>query len=128
VALAGRSPPADPDAFESYEISLLGAKFFYENLVPPAALLIPVDSRTFASPTGDHEYVFYRMGGLSWMMPYAAGLYALAVQVDPSITPDRFWTSAEQTARPIRVQHNGKTYYPGKMIDPVALIKALQHP
>ena len=46
-------------------------------------LLVPMDSRTTASPTGPQDYVFYRSGGTSWTAPYLAGLYALACQVKP---------------------------------------------
>jgi hypothetical protein len=65
------------------------------------------------------------MGGVSWMMPFSAGLYALAVQVDPNLTLDQFWKLAFSTAEPLEVMHAGTTYKIGKLINPPALIAAL---
>jgi hypothetical protein len=89
-------------------------------------LLVPMDSRTTASPGGPDEYVFYREGGWSWSIPYIAGVYALAAQVKPSITPDEFWSLALETGRTIQLQHNGETIAFGPILDPAALIKSLQ--
>jgi hypothetical protein len=85
-----------------------------------------MDSRTTASETGSNEYVFHRIGGYSWAIPYIAGVYALAVQVDPAITPERFWALAVQTGRTIELNYNGETMPLGPIIDPVALISTLQ--
>jgi hypothetical protein len=85
-----------------------------------------MDSRTTASPTGNTEYVFYREGGWSWSIPYIAGVYVLACQADPEITPDRFWQTAMKTGRTVSIQHEGKTYSLGPIIDPVALIDAIR--
>jgi subtilisin family serine protease len=124
----GRAPLADPDKFESYEPGLWWAKDFY---IGPKnrfsdRLLVPMDSRTTASPTGTGEYVFYREGGWSWSIPYIAGVYALAAQAQPSITPDQFWSLAMKTGRTIQLQHNGETIPFGPIIDPVALIAAIR--
>ncbi len=62
-----------------------------------ATLLIPMDARTTAAPTGDGDYAFYRQGGWSWVAPYLAGLYALACQVKPEVTPEVFWETALAT-------------------------------
>jgi hypothetical protein len=124
----GRFPLAIPNAFESYEPGIFWASSFYahgdwySNF-----LLVPMDSRTTASPTGTEEYVFYREGGLSWATPYVAGVYALAVQVDPAITPEQFWTLALETGRTIDLDHDGQTISLGPIIDPVALVNALRN-
>jgi len=89
-------------------------------------LLIPMDSRTTASPSGISEYVFYRQGGWSWSIPYIAGLYALAAQVDPEITPERFWSLAIETGRTIELRHDGEIIPLGPIVDPMALIGTLQ--
>jgi hypothetical protein len=85
-----------------------------------------MDSRTTASPTGASDYVFYREGGWSWSIPYIAGAYALACQVDPKITPDRFYQTAMATGRTVQMAHSGKTYSLGPILDPVALIDAIK--
>ncbi len=122
----GREPLADPDQFESYEPGLWWAKQFYGEKRFSDRLLVPMDSRTTASPGGVDEYVFYREGGWSWSIPYIAGMYALAAQVKPVITPDEFWSLALTTGRTIELKHEGETISLGPILDPVALIAALQ--
>jgi len=122
----GRAPLADPDKFESYEPGIFWAKNFYAGGQFSDELLVPMDSRTTASPGGTDEYVFYRRGGLSWAIPYIAGVYALAAQVKPALTPDEFWQTAMKTGRTIELEHDGKTIPFGPILDPVALTTALQ--
>ncbi|HWQ54574.1 MAG TPA: hypothetical protein VN442_12895 [Bryobacteraceae bacterium] len=73
-------------------------------------------SRTGAGPGSNDEYTFFRTGGWSWSIPYIAGVYALAAEVDPMITPDRFWAAALKTGRRMQL---------GPIIDPVALMAEL---
>jgi hypothetical protein len=123
----GRSPLNDPNDFNSYEPGLWWQDYFYEsNLYSLDTLLIPMDSRTTASPNGTEDYVFYREGGWSWSIPYIAGTYALAAQVKPDITPEQFWETALQTGKTIQLQHDGKEYEFGVILDPQALIEALK--
>ncbi|MGB7538616.1 MAG: S8/S53 family peptidase [Anaerolineales bacterium] len=122
----GRAPLADPDAFVSYEPGLFWAKSYFQSQWLHDTMLVPMDSRTTASPTGVEDYVFYREGGLSWAIPYIAGVYALAAQVKPDITPKVFWSTALDTGRTIELSHEGRKYSFGVILDPVALIGALQ--
>ena len=89
-------------------------------------LLIPMDARTTASPTGNNDYVFYSVGGMSWTAPYLAGVYALACQIDPEITPEQFWSTTLQTGKTIQIEHGGKQYSFGIILDPQNLIAALK--
>jgi hypothetical protein len=93
----GREPMSDPDRMDSYESSLWGAH------TEGDVLFVPMDSRVTASPTGPEDYAFYRYGGHSWVPPYLAGLYALACQVEPNLTPERFWAAALETGTPLSV-------------------------
>lgn len=138
----GRNPLDDPNLFESYAPGLWWEQDFFAG--QPSAqhsglpadfysrasikqmLLVPMDSRTTASPTGTEDYVFYREGGWSWSIPYLAGMYALAAQVQPEITPEEFWATALKTGRTIQIQHDGKDYEFGVILDPQALIDALK--
>lgn len=132
----GRNPLDDPNRFESYVPGMGWEKDFYAGMTmnfypenPPVTtklLLVPMDSRTTASPTGVNDYVFYREGGWSWCVPYLAGTYALAVQVKPDITPEEFWATALETGKTIQLTHEGKDYSFGAILDPQALIAALQ--
>jgi hypothetical protein len=124
----GRHPLANPDVFESYEPCCSWAKDFYDREAPTrrGRLLAPMDSRTTASFTGTDAYFFGRIGGFSWVIPYIAGVYALAAQVEPQITPERFWALAMKTGRTIELEYKGEKRSFGPIIDPVALIGALQ--
>jgi hypothetical protein len=120
----GRSPMTDPDEFASYEPGLFWAQRYYRRPFW-LGLLVPMDSRATASPTGKNEFVFYRRGGFSWSVPYIAGLYALAAQIEPAITPQRFWEQALRTGRIIDYQHEGRSYRLAAIVDPPALMQAL---
>jgi membrane protease YdiL (CAAX protease family) len=122
VGLAGRSLLSDPDDFRSYDQSILSQIQYMDR---PDSLLIPVDSLTLAGASREDEYYFCRIGGLSWMMPFSAGLFALSLQVDPDLTLDQFWELAFQTAEPLEVFHDGTMYKIGKLVDPQALIAEL---
>ena len=123
----GREPLSDPNDFQSYEPAAWWEQSFYESGFPQDTLLIPMDARTTASPTGKEDYVFYSHGGMSWTVPYLAGMYALAAQVKPDITPDVFWETALQTGRTIQIQQEGKEYDFGVILDPQALIEAIKN-
>jgi subtilisin family serine protease len=120
----GRSPLADPEVFESYEPGLFLVRAF--SSYPNDCIWVPMDSRTTASPNGINEYVFYRQGGFSWAVPYIAGVYALAAQVEPDITPERFWKLAMKTGRTIELEHKGERRSFGPIIDPVRLIGSIK--
>jgi subtilisin family serine protease len=122
----GRAPLNNPDDFASYEPGLWLADGFYRGQRKWNQLWIPMDSRATASPAGSDEYVFYRQGGWSWSVPYIAGVYVLAAQVDPEITPERFWKLAMKTGCTIEVEHQGRKYELGPIVDPGALIDALE--
>jgi hypothetical protein len=124
----GREPPAEPNDFESYSPGLWRAKQFLAGQQPTGTLLVPMDSRTTGSPTGSQDYDFYRSGGWSWSIPYIAGAYVLAAQVDPDLTPDEFWRTALQTGTTIEIDHDGRTFSLGPILNPEALIAALSAP
>jgi subtilisin family serine protease len=122
----GRNPLANPEDVGSYLPGSWWARDFYAGEYRESRLLVPMDSRTTASPNGNEDYVFYREGGWSWAIPYLAGTYALAAQVKPEITPEEFWKIALETGQTIEILHEGQTHQLGPILDPVALIAALQ--
>ena len=123
----GRNPLANPDDVGSYLPGSWWARDFYAGKYVEPRLLVPMDSRTTASPNGNEDYVFYREGGWSWSIPYLAGMYALAAQVKPEITPEEFWKIAVETGQTIEILHEGKSYQLGPILDPAALIAALKY-
>jgi hypothetical protein len=135
-----KEPLSDPEKQESYtimewepwmrEVSHMDSfleyfgKKFTENF-KGEMLLIPTGSRTTAEPTGDNAYFFSRRCGWSSMEPYMTGLYAMACQVKPDITPEIFWRTALETGDSREVTR-GDEKYPARMLNPVALIESLQ--
>ncbi len=89
-----REPRQDPNDPACYRRARYSA--------PGAALWVPVGNRTMASHEGPSVYAYDIEGGMSWGVPYLAGLAALAFQVDPNIPPARIvelWTTtATKTA------------------------------
>jgi len=122
----GRSPLADPDQFESYGPGLFWGDGFPGGRQSTNELLMPMDSRTVASFTSTNDYTFYRQGGWSWITPYLAATYALAVQVKPELTPDEFLSLTFQTGRTIDCKFGDKAAPLGVILDPAALIEALE--
>lgn len=127
----GREPLSDPNNLKSYNIGMWWQSTLYNN--PKSfeeninnTIIVPMDSRCVASPTGNSDYVFYRTGGLSWSIPYIAGLYALACQVRPDITPELFFKEAIATGDITTVEKGGKTYKIGTVVNPERLIHKLQ--
>jgi hypothetical protein len=127
----GRTPADDPDRAASY-----GEAGWSPGDVA-GALLVPMDSRCTAGPNGVGDYAFYRHGGWSWAIPYIAGLYALACQVKPDITPELFWAKALETGDvpsamlsrvPVSREDVGKDVaaQQGKIVNPTRLIASLQ--
>jgi hypothetical protein len=118
-----RAPLADPDSVTSY--TRPHACFVYASSLPmcqEGRLLVPMNSRTAASPMGPEEYAFYRMGDESETVPYLAGVYALAAQVDPQITPERFWELALQTGRRLDISGTSGNYTLQPVLDPVGVV------
>jgi serine protease AprX len=87
--------PNDPSCYTTGRYSALGA-----------ALCVPAGNRTTASHYGRDVYTYWIEGGMSWAVPYLAGLAALAFQIDPEIPPAQIvelWTSTatKSSAGPI---------------------------
>ena len=125
----GRRPFDDPDSRASYGPGIWWREAFFngEYSEPGTELLmVPMDSRCTAGPTGDSDYMFSAIGGWSWSVPYIAGLYALACQAEPDITPERFWAAALETGDTNSIEKDGGKYVLGKIANPVRLIESLQ--
>jgi hypothetical protein len=119
----GRAPLADPDRFDTYS----PGQFWLGSVTANRdSLLVPMDSRCVAAPNGESDYAFNRVGGASWTVPWVAGLYALACQVTPEVTPAEFWAAARTTAVRARAIVNGKDVEFGRTINPASLLQALR--
>jgi subtilisin family serine protease len=135
-----RDPLADPEETTSYNVipwknwisqikHIDGTDIYYEKELnkyqPEEILLVPMASKTMASPTGLDDYSFTRVGGWSCVEPYLTGLYAMACQVKPDITAEIFLSQAMETGDKIEYTDNNKKYT-GKMINPVKLMESLE--
>ncbi|MCK9170348.1 MAG: hypothetical protein M0P01_08030 [Treponema sp.] len=124
-----RNPLSNPNDFNSYKPGLYWQDRFYtgkQDDNETQSLLIPSDSRCTASPAGTSDYTFDSEGGLSWAVPYIAGIYALACQVYPSVTPDIFWKAALETGKTITIYKDSKEFSLGKIINPEGIIEVLK--
>jgi len=132
-----RKPLADPDDVNSYEPGLEWAEEYYKNEYlrnvernsgknVNEMLLIPMGSRNVAGSTSNKDYFFLRGGGVSWSIPYIAGIYALACQVRPEITPEEFWAASLETGDTIDITYNKNKVQLGKIINPNRLIDSLK--
>ncbi len=124
----GRLPDANPELASSYGIGSWWAKSFYSGrwrFQPGQRLLVPMDARTTASPTAEKVYAYYPTGGWRWCVRYLAAVYALSCQVHPAITPELFWQTALKTGQTIPIEHEGKSYQLGTVVNPSALIEAV---
>ncbi len=134
---AATDSPDDPGSFRPLPwadwISQIGGRDNFdkyyarrlERLDSPEFLLIPEGSKTVAQADGPAEYGFYPPGGWSSIIPYIAGLYALACQVRPDVTPDVFWEAALETGDPMTVRKDN-TAYAGKLVNPTRLLGSLK--
>jgi len=93
-------------------------------------LLVPMNSRTVASATGPESYTFLRDADWDSCLAYLAGLYALACQVDPGITPARFAKTAARTADiiPFWPAFQGGGSWRAFKVNPAKLMEALGAP
>lgn len=81
------------EKYKTYQNFLEGYIERFKNTV-----IVPCDYRTMASEQGDNEYRYDEEGGWSWAIPYFAGVFALALQVNPDLTNDEFLSIVRKTA------------------------------
>jgi hypothetical protein len=125
----GRDPHQDPDSPTSYGLGSWWARGYLDGsrrFPTGTRLLVPMDSRTTASPCAANHFAYYADGGWSWVVPYLAGLYALACQVAPDVTPQMFWATAMRTADTLKIDHRGEHLDLGNIVNPVSLLEALE--
>lgn len=89
-------------------------------------LLAPYDGRTTADQKNNKDYSFFKTGCPSWEVPYIAGLYVLACQVNPEVTPELFWETALETGHYVKIDDDRGTSHTGKIINPSKLYAALE--
>ena len=125
----GANPQGDINSPNNYRIwALLRRDDWYSEVVTQNEkgknLLIPGEYRTVAGQYNDYRYEGAD-GGESWTIPYLAGCFALAKQINPNITYDEFYMLTLKTADDC---HNyDDSGYIGKIINPQKLISVIQN-
>jgi hypothetical protein len=124
----GRNPATDPDLLSSYTLGRAWQKSDIEgklSLEPRRRLLVPADSRTMASCAGTNDYVYFAEGNPASPIAYLAGLYALACEVKPSLSPEEFKAVAFQTGNAIQADRGRGKPELGTVVNPEALLEVL---
>ncbi len=124
----GKELTTDPDDTASYDPGSFWSSYFYDGEMgrPADTLLVPMDARTYASWYTTDGYEFSSSGGLSWSVPWLAGMYALCLQEDNGLAPEEFIQKAFETGTIQTIEYQGEQYELGTIIDPAALIDALE--
>lgn len=86
-------------------------------------LFVPMGCKTLASPIGEHDYVYFASYGGDMMNYYLAGVFALALQVNPDLTKREIETLLYHTG----INMNIEDHDPIPMLDPLSLIQYLQN-
>lgn len=126
----GREPYADPDSPKSYVPASWIADFWWRNggklnWGGSQPVYVPMEARTMTAPTSA-DLRYYPRIGLGVALPWAAGMYALAVQADPKVTPEQFLKAAHDTGDYVTVRQNDKAYQLGPILNPGRLIAAVK--
>jgi len=82
----------------------------------PERVLVPTCPRTTAEEydKGDFSYQYYGRGGLSWAIPYCAGVLALGWQINPDLRPEQMRELLFKSA--YRKKNGAKIINPGNFI------------
>jgi hypothetical protein len=88
--------------------------------VPPNWILVPIAPRTTAQEyeEGQFSYQYCGKGGLSWAIPYAAGVLAMGCQIRPDLAAEQIKNLLIASAREVE---NGY-----RIIDPENFIRQVQ--
>ena len=123
IAALDRACFKEPELLASYYPS----KWFdyFSSAKDIKTIYAPSNSRTAASFNGKDNYQFFARGKYSFALSYMAGVYALAYQADNSMTPEKFFLSAYETAETLIVKRKDKKYKV-KVINPKKLIKKIK--
>lgn len=108
----GGGQPHDKESIEDFEEASWLRR---QGLLNQESIHIPSDYRTRASEAGINDYCFDEQGGLSWSIPYLAGVITLMLQVNPGLTKAQSLEIIQKTC-----SVNSKSL---KIINPVAAVE-----
>ena len=94
----------------------LVAQNIYDISIVPELVYVPSGGRTAAATMGGASYIYWGYGGASGTMPYMLGLYAIAIEIDPTLTQDQLRQLIVGTA----YDNNGM-----HLVNPVGFVSAV---
>ena len=114
---------SNADDIESYDVG-----FWQKNIKQiNNRLLVPAGGRTIAGFYNNEHYIYCGANaGMSWSTPYLVGVYALAKQIMPNLTPKHFFEIAHQTSVSNDKVGNNVIIQPQKIIERLQTEKILQ--
>ena len=95
-------------------------RIVYENFIA-----VPYQGIVYAGPSSKYDYIYSGSGGVSWGVPYLAGLYALCCEVDKDMNLEKFLRLADVTSVSNSFDYNGISYVFNKIIQPEVMISYL---
>jgi hypothetical protein len=124
VEFIGGGTRFDKDNADTYEPALFLKEMDENDGGNRAAMVadrvvIPNDYRSMASLAGPEEYMYDGKGGMSWSVPYLAGLFALALQVNPNLIKQEIADAINGTAS---LNKNGL-----KVVNPRGFVEAIKN-
>lgn len=121
--IAKRDILSDPDDINSYYSNFYSPEVFDAS---DEILFVPSDARWLASHTGVDDYIMYSRGAWSMVVAYISGVYTLACQVYPEITPEQFCELAISTGSELKKYESGFEGKTLKLINPTKIIEELK--
>lgn len=98
----------------------------YDRATLHRRLLVPTDYRTVASPTAEDEYVHFAASDASWGVPFVTGIYALSLQLNPTLTKREFMRAWRASSVDDKCIYSDKIFEAYNFANPLALIKKVQ--
>ena len=133
INFTGGGSPENKDDFESYRPWLhhnddeeeLDKLITEDNIdeilksIKETKIIVPSDYRTMASSWSKKgQYMYNGKGGMSWSVPYLAGLFALALQINPNLQKEEI---AEIIKKSAVVNNKGL-----KIVNPEGIIELVK--
>ena len=110
-------PYTDADDYQNY----FPSRTFYNRSIVEK-ISVPIEGKTVAYYQGDNEYQYVNYGGLSWAVPYIAGLYVLCCEVDPFMNYEKFIYVIEMTSLSLSSSYDNQLFRLDKIIQPEQVI------
>ncbi len=88
----------------------------YKDSLPAGSIYVPCECITTAGRRDPNHYIYFGTAGLSWAVPYLAGVIALGYQVNPNLKTAEIFQYIRETGTP---------FNRGRLINPKAFIEKI---